>query len=85
MRRGASCIRINAFDSNTGEFLGKVINSKGQGILIDGLWSLRVGNGRAGGEPNTVYFTAGPNREKDGLFGSLTPVAPGTPCGTPCI
>jgi len=77
--------RINAFDSNTGEFLGKVINSKGQGILIDGLWSLLVGNGRAGGEPNTVYFTAGPNREKDGLFGSLTPVAPGTPCGTPCI
>jgi uncharacterized protein (TIGR03118 family) len=77
--------RINAFDFNTGEFLGKVINTKGQGILIDGLWSLQVGNGRAGGEPNTVYFTAGPNGEKDGLFGSLTPVAPGTPCGTPCI
>jgi uncharacterized protein (TIGR03118 family) len=77
--------RINAFDSNTGEFLGKVINTKGQGILIDGLWSLQVGNGRAGGDPNTVYFTAGPNRQKDGLFGSLTPVAPGTPCGTPCI
>jgi uncharacterized protein (TIGR03118 family) len=77
--------RINVFDSNTGEFLGKVINSKGQGILIDGLWSLRVGNGRAGGDPDTVYFSAGPNREKDGLFGSLTPVAPGTPCGIPCI
>src|SRR6266568_2391987 len=77
--------RINAFDPGTGEFLGTVVNSKGQEILIDGLWSLRVGNGGAGGDTNTIYFTAGPNGEKDGLFGSLTPVALGTPCGTPCI
>jgi len=76
---------INAFDPGTGEFLGTVVNSKGQEILIDGLWSLRVGNGGAGGASNTIYFTAGPNGEKDGLFGSLTPVALGTPCGTPCI
>ncbi len=77
--------RINAFDAGTGEFLGAAVNSKGQVILIDGLWSLRVGNGGAGGASNTIYFTAGPNGEKDGLFGSLTPVALGTPCGTPCI
>jgi uncharacterized protein (TIGR03118 family) len=77
--------RINAFDSNTGEFLGSVVNSEGQPILIDGLWTLRVGNGGNGGDANTIYFTAGPNGEKDGLFGSLTPVAPGTPCGVPCI
>ena len=77
--------RINAFDPGTGEFLGTVVNSKAQEILIDGLWSLRVGNGGAGGNTNTIYFTAGPNGEKDGLFGSLTPVALGTPCGTPCI
>lgn len=77
--------RINAFDANTREFLGTVVNSKGEVILIDGLWALRVGNGKAGGDANTVYFTAGPNGEKDGLFGSLTPVALGTPCGTPCI
>ncbi len=77
--------RINAFDPGTREFLGTVVNSKGQEILIDGLWGLRVGNGGAGGEINTIYFTAGPNGEKDGLFGSLTPVALGTPCGRPCI
>lgn len=76
--------RINAFDANTRDFLGTVVNSKGEVILIDGLWSLRVGNGKAGGDANTVYFTAGPNGETDGLFGSLTPVAPGTPCGFPC-
>jgi hypothetical protein len=36
------------------------------------------------GDAGTIYFTAGPNDETDGLFGSLTPAAPGTPCGIPC-
>ena len=76
--------RIHAFDPGTGKFLGPVVNSIGQTILIDGLWSLSVGNGKAGGDPNAVIFTAGPNGEKDGLLGSLVPVAPGTPCGIPC-
>ena len=76
--------QINAFDPATGAFIGKVVNSKGQVILIDGLWTLRVGNGKAGGDSEKIYFTAGPNGETDGLFGSLTPVALGTPCGVPC-
>jgi uncharacterized protein (TIGR03118 family) len=76
--------RIHAFDPDTGAFLGTVTNSLGQEILIDGLWSLTVGNGQNGGDTNTIYFTAGPNGEKDGLFGSLVPVALGTPCGVPC-
>jgi hypothetical protein len=32
-----------------------------------------VGNGGNGGLSNTIYFTAGPNGENDGLFGSLSP------------
>jgi uncharacterized protein (TIGR03118 family) len=76
--------RIHAFDPDSGKELGGVTNSLGQEIVIDGLWSLTVGNGKAGGDTNTIYFTAGPNGEKDGLFGSLTPVALGTPCGLPC-
>ena len=76
--------RIHAFESGTGQFLGPVVNSVGQEILIDGLWSLSVGNGRAGGDADAIYFTAGPNDEKDGLLGSLRPVALGTPCGIPC-
>ncbi|HMF91256.1 MAG TPA: TIGR03118 family protein, partial [Candidatus Angelobacter sp.] len=75
---------INAFDPTTGTFIGKVVNSKGETILIDGLWALLVGNGKAGGDANKVYFTAGPNGETDGILGSLTPVALGTPCGIPC-
>jgi uncharacterized protein (TIGR03118 family) len=76
--------QINTFDPTTGAFIGKVVNSKGEVILIDGLWALLVGNGKAGGDANTIYFTAGPNGETDGLFGSLSPVALGTPCGIPC-
>lgn len=64
---------INVFDPATGEFLDKLRNPSGQAIVIDGLWALRVGNGGNGGDPNKVYFTAGPNGETNGLFGSLAP------------
>jgi uncharacterized protein (TIGR03118 family) len=66
---------INAFDPGSGEFLGKVRDPHGQTLVIDGLWSLRVGNGSTGGDIDKVYFTAGPNRESHGLFGVLCSVA----------
>jgi len=65
--------QINAYNPTTGEFIDKVRNPHGQAIVIDGLWTLRVGNGGNGGLANTIYCTAGPNGEKDGLFGSLSP------------
>ena len=64
---------INAFDPMTGHFRGKVRNPHGQAVVIDGLWALKFGNGGNGGDPKTLYFTAGPNGEADGLFGSLKP------------
>ena len=49
--------------------------TNGSPLVIDGLWSLTVGNGTAmGGSLNALYFSAGPNGENDGLFGSLTAV-----------
>jgi uncharacterized protein (TIGR03118 family) len=63
---------INAYNPSTGEFIDKVRDTHGQAIVIDGLWSLQVGNGGSGGLANTIYFTAGPNGEQDGLFGSLS-------------
>jgi uncharacterized protein (TIGR03118 family) len=63
---------INAFDMESGEFLGKVSDPHGQAIAIDGLWTLRVGNGGNGGDVDKVYFTAGLMHETHGLFGSLT-------------
>jgi len=64
---------INAYDPTTGEFIDKVRNPHGQAIVIDGLWALKVGNGGNGGLSNTIYFTAGPNVEEDGVFGSISP------------
>ena len=64
---------INAFDPMTGEFLDKVRDAHGKAIAIDGLWTIMFGNGGNGGLRGTLYFTAGPNDESDGLFGSLAP------------
>jgi hypothetical protein len=72
---------INAFNATTGDFLGELRDPDGEPIQIDGLWALKVGNGGAGGDLGTVYFTAGLDHEMHGLFGALTPVAPGTPEG----
>src|SRR5262249_14679661 len=59
--------QINAFDSDSGKFVSKVRDPKGQAILIDGLWTIRFGsNNGNGGAANPLYFTAGPNGETDG-------------------
>jgi uncharacterized protein (TIGR03118 family) len=64
---------IDGYNPTTGQFIDKMRDPHGQVIVIDGLWSLRVGNGGNGGKTDTVYFTAGPNGEQDGLFGAITP------------
>ena len=66
--------RINAYNPSTGAFVNKVRTPDGRAIVIDGLWSIRFGNGGNGGAVDTLYFTAGPNGELDGLFGSLDPL-----------
>jgi hypothetical protein len=73
--------RINAFDATHGTFVAGLKDPDGEPIQVDGLWALQVGNGKAGGDANTVYFTAGLAGERHGLFGSLAPVAAGTPEG----
>ena len=40
-------------------------------MVIQGLWALEFGNGNAAGPTNSLFFTAGPNGEKHGLFGSI--------------
>jgi uncharacterized protein (TIGR03118 family) len=64
---------INAYNPVTGEFIDKLRDDHGQAIVIDGLWTIMFGNGGNGGDKNTLYFTAGPNDESDGLFGSISP------------
>ncbi|MFL6521226.1 MAG: TIGR03118 family protein [Chthoniobacterales bacterium] len=64
---------IHAFNPTTGAFLGTLQNENGDGIEIDELWALSFGNGGAGGDVNTLYFTAGTAEEEHGIFGKLNP------------
>ncbi len=66
---------IAAFNPVTGAFLGNVLRPDGTTLTIDGLWALRFGNDGTSGPATTLFFTAGPNGEKDGLLGILSPVA----------
>ncbi|PYS81964.1 MAG: TIGR03118 family protein [Acidobacteria bacterium] len=63
---------ITAYNSG-GTFLGTLQNEAGQPIVNDQLWALTFGNGGAGGDPNTLYFSAGIADEEHGLFGKLNP------------
>lgn len=63
--------RISAFDPLTGQFLGQLLDAQGNPIANPGLWGLTFGDGGMGGNPNTLYFAAGIEDEREGLFGSI--------------
>jgi uncharacterized protein (TIGR03118 family) len=63
--------RINAYDSG-GHFLGQLNGTDGKPLTIDGLWTLTLGGG-AKSSSDTLYVTAGPSNETDGLFAKITP------------
>jgi uncharacterized protein (TIGR03118 family) len=65
---------INAFNPTSGKFVGTLTDAAGKPIHNEALWSISFGNGGSGGDPNTLYFTAGINGETDGLFGSIQPI-----------
>lgn len=64
---------IDAFDPHSNKFAGQLLGADGKPIAIGDLWSISTGGGGSGGDPNTLYFTAGVQDEAHGLFGSLTP------------
>jgi len=68
--------QINAFQETANgrfEHRGELRDASGKTISIDGLWALQFGHGSpTNGPTNTLFFTAGPNDESDGLFGSIT-------------
>ena len=65
--------KINVYD-NDGTFVDHLRDTDGKPISIDGLWTLTLGGG-AKSSSDTLYFTAGPNGQTDGLFGTITPGA----------
>jgi uncharacterized protein (TIGR03118 family) len=64
---------IMAFNER-GKFLGLLQSTDKNPVMIDGLWALKFGNGAKAGDAGTLFFTAGPDGEHHGLFGSLSPV-----------
>jgi uncharacterized protein (TIGR03118 family) len=62
---------INAFDGgNDNDFLGSLRDATGKPIAIDGPWSLVFGT-FLNSDADTLYFTAGPNQQTNGLFGKI--------------
>jgi uncharacterized protein (TIGR03118 family) len=55
------------------EHAGELRGADGKALTIDGLWALEFGNNGAAGPSGTLFFTAGPDEESHGLFGSITP------------
>jgi uncharacterized protein (TIGR03118 family) len=62
--------RVDVFNTK-GKFVGFLKNSQNKPLVIDGLWALTPGSGSTTASTNSIYFTAGPNDEADGLFGKL--------------
>lgn len=67
--------RIHAYNRFNGKLLGGVRDASGVPIQIDGLWALQFGNGVTG-DRNSLLFSAGPNDEEHGLFGSIKALHP---------
>jgi len=64
---------IGAFKATTGTFAGFLKNSAGTAIKNSGLWAIYFGAGNtASGPTTTLFFTAGLDDFKRGLFGSIT-------------
>jgi uncharacterized protein (TIGR03118 family) len=55
------------------EHRGELRDPAGNPLTIDGLWALEFGNDGGAGPSTRLFFTAGPNGEQDGLFGSIDP------------
>ena len=54
---------------------GQLRDASGARVRIDGLWALEFGMGAANNGPtDSLFFTAGPNDENDGLFGTIRAV-----------
>ena len=74
---------INVYDPTSFAYLGQIVDGNGNVIANPGLWEIVFGQvSPAVGDPNTLYFAAGLNNEKDGLFGSISAVAATSGSGT---
>lgn len=71
---------VSAFNLRTGRFLGQLLDTNGNPLVLNGgvngpdtkgLWGIAFGNGQGGAGQRTLFFAAGPNDEQDGVFGAV--------------
>src|SRR5438093_8550648 len=62
---------VNAFDFDSGEFLGQIRDASNTPVHISAIWALQFGLGVSGASSSTLFFTAGIADEQHGLFGTL--------------
>jgi len=62
---------IATYNADTRAFEDMLKDANGKPIVIDKIWGLIFGNGESLGDKDALYFTSGPNDEKDGEFGVL--------------
>lgn len=65
---------INAYDLVRNKFKGKLLAGPHNPISINGLWGIAFENGFNNQFVNNLFFAAGVNDEKHGLYGKITPV-----------
>jgi uncharacterized protein (TIGR03118 family) len=65
--------RINAYckDEEGDWHFGGQLREGARPLAIDGLWGIGFGNDGDSGDPNVLYFTAGPDEEENGYFGKI--------------
>jgi uncharacterized protein (TIGR03118 family) len=62
---------INAYNPTTGAWIATLDAAAGKPIVNDFLWSLEFRTAGPNVNTNGLYFTAGINGQKDGLFGEV--------------
>jgi len=72
---------VNAFRKSGGRwsFDGALADSRGEPLVVNGLWGIAFGNGAAAGPKDELFFSSGPHKWRGptelathGLFGSIS-------------
>lgn len=62
---------INAYDADSGAFLGSLRQADGTPIQVPGLWGIAFGTGNNSQPTNALFFAAGVNDEAGGVYGRI--------------
>jgi uncharacterized protein (TIGR03118 family) len=67
--------QVAAFNPIHDQFIGLMKKPDDSTLTIDSLWALGFGAQHQFRPIQHAFFTAGPNEENDGIFGTLVPIA----------